>query len=61
MMDYYLHYVFGSLDGEVGHLNEVVRFRDLSQPVKVGLLDEHHDGLIRGGVRGLNFKPIGKY
>jgi hypothetical protein len=38
-----LHFVFGTLDGEVGHLQDVVHFRDLSQLIEDCVLDDHED------------------
>ena len=56
----HLHFVFRMLHREVGHLNDVVHLRDLSQPIEEGGLDYHNDGLA-WGIQGLYFQPIGKY
>jgi hypothetical protein len=56
----YLHFVFSTLHIEVGHLNDVVHFRDLSEPIEEGGLDYHNEGLV-WGIQGLYFQPIEKY
>jgi hypothetical protein len=53
----YLHFVFSTLHIEVGRLNDIVHFRDLSEPIG---LDYHNEGLVRG-IQGLHFQPKGKY
>ena len=53
----YLHFVFRTLHREVGHLNDVVHLRDLSQSIEEGGLDYHNEGLA-WGIQGLYFQPI---